>query len=272
VTQPTADALERIVQAIRATHKYATICHDVVVYVAREELARRPNVKQAIKSTKNRLHQLGGAYMSRRPDYAGWLERLREATSEGEQRAACIEMMAHHASTRERIPILDTFYATILAPIGPIRSILDVACGLNPLAIRWMPLAPDVRYIAVDMYDDMAQFLAQALPLLGVQAESKAIDVAHQPLPGPVHLAMVLKTLSCLAQMDRTSAKNLLWRLDAEYILVTYPSKSLGRRDKGMTATYAAQFDSLIADTGWRYQRSEFDGELAFLIDTHPVA
>jgi len=267
VSQRNPEALERIMQAIAATHKYATICHDVVVYVAQEELARRSNLKQAIKSTKNRLHQLGGAYLSRRPDYGSWLERLRGARSQEEQRDACLEMMAHHASTGERIPILDVFYDTILAPIGPIRSVLDVACGLNPLAIHWMPLAADARYIAVDMYEDMTQFFRQALPLFGVSAEAHALDVAHQPLPGPVQLAMVLKTLPCLTQMDRSAARNLLLRLDAEYILVTYPSKSLGRRDKGMVATYTGQFEALVDDTGWAYQRHEFEGELAFLID-----
>ena len=56
--------------------------------------------------------------------------------------------MGYHSSTRERLPILEQFYARALADIPPARVVLDLACGLNPLALAWMPLgeaiaAPD---------------------------------------------------------------------------------------------------------------------------------
>ena len=38
---------------------------------------------------------------------------------------------------------------------GQPKVILDLACGLNPLAAAWMPLAPGATYHAVDVYQDM---------------------------------------------------------------------------------------------------------------------
>ena len=69
--------------------------------------------------------------------------------------------MSLHASTRERLPILDGFYSTVLAALPAPRRVLDIACGLNPLASSWMPLAPDVTYTAYDIYSDMMQFIAR---------------------------------------------------------------------------------------------------------------
>ena len=52
----------------------------------------------------------------------------------------CLERMRGHASTQERLPILEEFFQTTLASIAPVESVLDLACGLNPLALPWMPL------------------------------------------------------------------------------------------------------------------------------------
>ena len=51
---------------------------------------------------------------------------------------------------------------------------LDVACGLNPLAIPWMNLAPNATYHAIDIYEDMMRFLGKAVNLLGVQGNAEA--------------------------------------------------------------------------------------------------
>jgi 16S rRNA (guanine(1405)-N(7))-methyltransferase len=237
--------------------------------VGRRELAARRNLRQAIKATKRKLHQVGGAYMRHR-DYRSWLARLGEAAAEGDKalREACRELMGYHASTRERLPILEGFYFAMLDGLARVRSVVDVGCGLNPLSIPWMALAPDARYLAYDIYGGLVEFLSEALPLLGVRGLADTRDVVHQPPSEAVDLALVLKAIPCLEQIDGEAGSRLLDALRAKYILVSFPAESLGGRDKGMAAHYEAHFWELVEGRGWRVEGFRFPGELAFLAKT----
>jgi 16S rRNA (guanine(1405)-N(7))-methyltransferase len=174
--------------------------------------------------------------------------------------------MQHHASTRERAAILGAFYAETLAGLPPIRSVLDVACGLNPLARPWMPLAPDAAYYACDIYTDMIAFLNDYLRIAGVRGQAEVCDLAGDPPGQPVDLAPVLKALPPLEQLDKRAGLNLLRALNAKYLLVSFPARSLGGRDKGMVEHYADRFLALAAAAGWPVERFEFATELAFRV------
>ena len=106
---------------------------------------------------------MAGAYLSAPPNYNSWLERLAAAQNSDERREVCRALMQTHASTRERLPIIDEFYRVSLAEIAPVRSVLDLACGLNPLAIPFMPLAENAAYYACDLYTDQAEFFNRGL-------------------------------------------------------------------------------------------------------------
>ena len=54
--------------------------------------------------------------------------------SEPELKSACRDILTLHSSTRERLPILDRFYRAVFEITGQPASILDLGCGLNPLA------------------------------------------------------------------------------------------------------------------------------------------
>jgi 16S rRNA (guanine(1405)-N(7))-methyltransferase len=263
------DPLDDLVSAVRASAKYRRVCEDFVRSLGAQELARRGNLKEAVKSTKNKLHQVAGAYLEGPAHYAEWMQQLRSAAPGGMAalRPVCARVMRHHASTRERLPILDAFYAQTLAGLGPLHSVLDVACGLNPLAIPWMPLAPGAAYYAYDIYEDLMAFLGEFVSMCHLQGEAKACSVlSGSPLARRVQLALLLKAVSCLEQVDKTAGMNLLEQIDAEHVLISFPVHSLGGRSKGMLANYEARFMALIASRNWRWQRFEFGTELAFLV------
>jgi 16S rRNA (guanine(1405)-N(7))-methyltransferase len=174
--------------------------------------------------------------------------------------------MRHHASTRERLPILDAFYTTTLAAIQPVRSVLDVACGLGPLALAWMPLAADVTYYACDLYADMIAFLNDFFRLAGVRGHAQVCDLVVGPPRQQVELALALKALPPLEQLDRQAGRNLLRALQADHILVSFPARSLGGRDKGMAENYEQRFRELVAGEGWPVERFAFATEIAFLV------
>ena len=266
---PPEPSLAWIVDSVLASPKYRNVARGLVDRVARQEAARGRAAKETIKAVKNKLHQVAGAYLARPPDYASWLDDLRRAAAspgQADLRLACRDMMRSHASTRERLPLLDEFYAQILAGLPPIRSVLDLACGLHPLAIPWMDLAPGTEYVAVDIYQDLIGFLGTALPSLGVRGSARALDVVESIPDQQVDLAFLLKTIPCLEQVDKTAGLRLLESVQARTLLVSFPAHSLGGRSKGMPASYAAHFEELVAGQPWAIDRFEFRTELVFRI------
>lgn len=262
------DRLEALVESVRASARYRQVSEDLVRDIGARELARRTGFKEAIKATKNKLHQVGGAYLAEKHDYAAWLNDLtRLARSEDRESflAYLKTIMRHHASTRERLPILEQFYGTILAELPPVRSVLDIACGLNPLALPWMPFAGPVEYFACDIYRDMVDFLNQFLALLPVQGQAEVRDVIQACPARAVDLAFVLKTIPCLEQVDKTAGSRLLRTLNARHIVVSFPVHSLGGRARGMQTHYAASLHALL-DPTWSLKRFEFATELVFLV------
>jgi 16S rRNA (guanine(1405)-N(7))-methyltransferase len=264
-----SDQVRQVVAAVLASAKYRHISPDLVRRVASQELDRQPSPREAAKATRSRLHQVAGAYLNGKMDYAGWLEHLREARQSGSPeafRAACRAVMGHHASTRERLPILDQFYATVLASVPPPRSVLDLACGLNPLSIPWMPLAENARYYAVDIYEDMIDFLGGFMALAGCEGYPRTGDVLQGGLEQRVDLALLLKAIPCLEQVDGSAGLRLLDAIHADDLLVSFPVRALGGGQKGMVAHYEAHFRELIAGKPWTVRRFEFATELAFLV------
>lgn len=256
--------VEQLVNSVLASSKYSQIAPELVRSIGASEILKRRNLKEAIKATKNKLHQIGGAYQAERMAYTDWLQTLRRAEDGAALRSACSEIMAHHASTRERLPILAEFYSTLLADLAPMRSVLDLACGLNPLAIPWMPLAADARYFACDIYADQVKFLHAALPLLGVGGEAAVCDLLQGCPTQVADVALLLKTIPCLEQVDKTIGRRLLAEIQAPVLIVSFPAHSLGGRSKGMAATYERHFAELVAGQSWQIERFAFAGELIF--------
>lgn len=264
-------ALTQVVSAVLDSKKYRAVAPSLVAAIAAAELTKGRSIKEAVKATKSQLHQSAAAYQSARMDYDLWLADLRQAytaADPAEPKATLQRILAHHASTQERIPFLDEFYTEIFAHLPPIQSILDVACGLNPLACAWMPIPPTVRYTACDIYQDQIAFLNNFFEIAGVSGVAEVRDVVYDPPTQPVDLALVLKTIPCLEQIDRQAGARLLASLNAHSMVVSFPVRSLGGRNKGMSTHYERYFRDLVRDQPWQVRQLSCPGELTFLLTT----
>lgn len=259
--------VDQIVEAVRGSRKYRHICQEFIEAVGSEELVKQRTLKEAIKATKNKLHQVGGAYLEGELPYTMWLEELRGAAGrQDEIRRACTRMMAYHASTRERLPILERFYETLLTDLPPIKSVMDIACGLHPLGIPWMPLAEGIEYYAYDIYEDMMGFLNGFFNTLHIWGIAQTCDVIWSCPTRKVDLAFLLKALPCLEQVDKSLGLRLLDEINADYVLVSFPAQSLGGRKREMGANYEARFREMIAGKDWLIERFGFESEVVFRI------
>ena len=264
---PDEDArLGALVGQVRRSRKYRTVAEPLVRRIGAAELRKRASLAEAVKATKNKLHQVAGLYFAGQPDYDGWLRQIAQATDEGARRAALRAIMARHASTHERLPILESFYQRIFAGIAPARSVLDLACGLNPLGLPWMPLAAGATYHAVDIYEDLMDFLRRALALLGAAARAEARDLLAGSPADEADIALLLKAIPCLEQLDPTASAAILDTINARHIVVSFPTRTVGGWDVGMRQAYAARFRALTAGRRWHVEPIAFAGELVFRV------
>lgn len=258
--------LDELVAHIRRSRKYADVGEALVRRIGARELAKGRTINAAVKATKNKLHQVGGLYFAAPPRYADWLRQIVAAPDDAARRATLRRIMAHHTSTRERLPILEAFYARLFAEIGPVRSVLDLACGLNPLSLPWMPLAPAATYHAVDIYAELMRFVQSVFDVLGVSGRAEVGDISAECPGEHADVALLLKALPCLEQLDPSAVPRIMDTIKARHIVVSFPTHTVGGRDVGMRDSYAARFETLAAGRGWQARRLEFASELVYVI------
>lgn len=266
---PTLELLDQLVEQVLSSAKYRLITSEVIRNIGARELAKRASLKEAVKTTRNKLHQVGSAYQEQGIPYARWMEELQALSdnlADESVRAWLLEQLPAHASTRERVSILPHFYSTVLASLPPVRSVLDLACGLNPLTLPWMDLPGGCTYTAVDIYEDLRSFLDVFLFKFHIPGRSICADLTQTLPPIQADLTLLLKTIPSLEQVDKQAGARLLAQITSPYLLVSFPAHSLGGKSKGMVQNYEQHFMELTITYPWKITRFEFPGELAFLV------
>ena len=244
------DELRILIDNVQSSKKYATICVDTIKRIGEKELGKNTDVKIAIKATKRKLHQIFGCYAQRRElNYDEIYEKLKAAYDtqlETEIKEACRRVLMLHTSTKERISVLEKFYKFIFSVTGQPKSVIDVACGLNPLTLPWMDLGKTAQYFAYDIDENTIDFINKYLKLTGLKSMAIAQDVIVQPPMMEADVALLLKTIPCLERQGKDCSIRLMEALKAKHIVVSFPVKSIGGKSKGMPANYERILYNLI--------------------------
>lgn len=269
-TEGTERRLHEIEDALGRSKRYAAVAPETVRRLAAKALtASGGDLADAIKRTKRGLHEVYGAYLpGSAPNFAGLMRKLRAAEGDAALRDALRSAMSVHASTRERLPYLETFYEEVFARVDPPETVRDLACGFNPLAVPWMDLPDSATYLASDIDLRQAEFLDEALDLLGVDHRSKVLDLVHdtERVREPTDLTLLLKTIPCLERQGNGAGWDLIDAVNSPTVVVTFPTKSLGRRSKGMFQTHSTAFEAHAAERTWTYETFELPNELVYVV------
>ena len=278
---PPDHQLDQALASILTARKYRSIHPGLVRDIAAAELAKGRSIKEAVKAAKSQLHQSAAAYIRRNLDYDDALRQLQTTVTAAKRgpgsdpsadpsvRTLLRQLMSAHASTHERLPILDTLYPQIFQRLPPIRSVLDVACGLHPLARPWMPLPAGTPYFAIDIFSDQIDFLNSFFHIMnyaGAAAQHNALD--HKSTP-PADVAFLLQTLPCLEQIESGASERLLHQIDAPTLIVSFPNHTLAGRKHGMAQHYTADFLSRIKKAGWQADSLTYPSELIYIVQRH---
>lgn len=223
------------------SRNYRDICPDTVRRVWEDCLRRHKKPGEAEKAAREALHGITGAFMT--PGEARQLAYDMHAWFCNKTDAGLERMLSRHASTRERLPVsdLDALSDRLFAVTGRPRSVLDLACGINPLYLG----ARGIPAVGVDISG------------AAVEAINRFHDVYHAPVrgicadllcPGSVprerfDIALMLKLLPLLERQREGAATDAMRAVNAAWLIVSFPTRTLGGRNVGMAAHYAEWLD-----------------------------
>jgi 16S rRNA (guanine(1405)-N(7))-methyltransferase len=176
--------------------------------------------------------------------------------------AICREVLACHASTRERLAFVEELYPALFAVTGVPSSLGDLACGLNPFALPWMGLPSETRYVACDIDQRLVNAANALFAHTGTQGMTEWRDLLASLPAWDVDVALLLKTAPCLEQQESGATLSLLRRLRARHVVLSFPAQSLGGRGKGMRRTYAETASRLADALGAEMHRLDFPTEV----------
>ena len=262
---------KKLAEEIAETKKAKYMDSGLIQQVLSRELRNSKNRKEIVKNVKSKLYQVSGMYRNDNLDYGSLKEKLANVTPEmpvEELKPICLEIMHTHASTRERSGILDELYAEIFRDMPQPKTICDLACGLNPFSIPWMPLEPGFRYEAYDLFSDMSDLINDFFEKRGIDGQASHANLLYGMPGGPYDLALLFKVIPCLEQIDKYGGRHILNQLSysARYAAVSFPGASLSGKEKGMPRNYEVHFMNIVDQDAWEIRKVKFPTELLFVM------
>lgn len=225
---------EQALNAILSSKNYADICPDTVKRVFEAKLPLYKSRKEAEKAARTQLHRITGAFMS--------AADLRQAEHLAQEYAAGNEdaldkVLLLHSSTRERKDNWRTLYERTFAAMGNRPGkVLDLACGLNPIALGAFGIATVRGY---DIQGGAVRTIHTWAEATGWDVRATCADLLCDIALEEADLALMMKLLPLLEQQKRGSARALMETCPAKTLLVTFPTRTLGGRNVGMETQYA---------------------------------
>lgn len=256
---------EQLLDKLLHSKKYQDICPDTVRRIFNECLGKYKKPKDAEKAAREQLHGITGAFLTREEagrcctDMQAWL-------SAGRQDADLQRMLERHASTRERLPIsrMDEMYGRIFEITGKPASVLDLACGLNPLYLGARGIAVtglDISGQAVDTLNAFAQ--NAGAPVQAVCADLLCENAIPQTR---FDIALLFKILPLLDRQRNNAAMDVLRAVNAAYIVASFPTRTLGGRNVGMEENYSAWMEAHLPGNREIAARFTSENELFYIL------
>ncbi|MFP3284205.1 MAG: hypothetical protein RXO65_02050 [Candidatus Nanopusillus acidilobi] len=245
--------LSEIINEIKNKKELRNISDKVVENILKRELRKKQylykrlssikNIKQLkndeefyllFKEVRRILHELYGLYTPKEDKEIDKILFNNEMTLEQK----IIELLMLTRSTAERLNFYKEIYKNIF--IEKPVEILDLASGLNPISIYFSDQKPK-KYYYVDISEKILDINYQILKELNIKNEGWLIDLLDPDDRIFRHYQYIFfwKIFPILEKYDFYAPRNLLSKLDFDYLIISFPQKSLGKkRNLGLAWRY----------------------------------
>ena len=253
---------QQALDALLSAKKLRDLCPDTIRRVCFECLPKYKSLKDVDKAARTELHRITGAFVT--PEQLSQAEKLLDAWTPGDDETLG-RALSMHASTKERLPLSETdaMYAHVCDIIGRPDTILDLACGFNPVYLS----SRSYDVTGLDLHGGAIALINRWAEKHNLPARAQTADLLSEGcLPQErFDLALMMKLLPILETQQTGSALRLIDSANAKVILVSFPTKTLGGRGVGMEAHYSQWFEDLVPEARIIH-RFTHGSELIYLI------
>ena len=177
----------------------------------------------------------------------------------------CFGLMTRHASTRERLPYLETFAAFLNPYIQQSKVVLDLACALDPLILPWLQLDSQPQLICFDVQSPRIEFLNQFFKAFYRLGKAIRQDVLADPPKQKADLAIFLKEAHRFEKRRPGCNREFFLSLSARTLIVSLPSQDLAGKHS-LEAYHTRLIEAAIAGLSWDWSKTCIGNELIFVI------
>lgn len=229
-----------LVAKILSSKKYKDYPEKTVRRIV-EDMYFKYSEKKLEKQVKNKLHQISGSFdesgkIFKHLDFAG-------ALSSNLIRS----VLETHSSTRERMPFLEEFYSDLFKVTGNLISVLDIGCGLNPLALLVVH-SSIATYTGVEINGTLVKI--NNFVLQKAQKKNR-FNILHNNvfdssiLKPRYDLVLLFKMMQVLDLIENNGGEKVIGSLDSRYFALSFPILSLSGKQVGMKNFYQNYLEKL---------------------------
>ncbi len=169
------------------------------------------------------------------------------------------ELLKTHASTRERLPHYNVL-KEIIKNLNP-KSILDIGCGLNPIALA----TQGIVYHASDIKQDELNLVKEFFRQNHIKGQVFYADARTERNFPQADVSLLLKIVDLLDKKGHKTAESLLSSLNCRHVIVSFSTKTLSGRP--MNHPQRGWIEHLAKRLGYTFTLVKTPNELFYLIN-----
>lgn len=207
------------------------------------------DIKTIIKDIRAELRISAGMFQQK-----GWKERM-----ELLHKNDLPKLLQTHLSTKERAD----FYPELEKLISSLKvaSILDLGCGINPIALA----SPEYEYYAADINADELALVEEFFKINKINGRTficdlRKIDECDIP---KAELCIILKVFDIIENKGHKLAEKILQKVNSKYFLVSFSTKTLS--GKPMRKNSVGWIEHLLKRLGYSYKTIQHKNEIFYL-------
>ena len=257
------------ISEIKNSKKYSSVCQPLLERICKEESLKYKKDKEILKAVKNRLHIIYGAFFNENS-----IKTAESIINSGDNIPAISEkLMKLNTSSNERVEFISELYKFIfdMIPDENINTILDIGCGFNPFSLPYLfDIAPQLNiksYYAFDIDVNLAEIINQYFDLLELPRYAGCIDLISETPSQIADVVFLFKIIPTIENCKKGRGFEIINSLNAKYIIVSFPTKTLCGKNKGMAENYADFFEkNLDYDKFIIMGKNIFKNELVYVL------
>ncbi len=203
--------------------------------------------KIIVKEVRNNLRKLSGRFQNYSEEY------------DLSDKIDINSILNKHSSTKERLddyPLLKEKINSL-----DIKSILDLGCGLNPIALA----SSSVKYYALDINESDLEIVRKYFNSQKISGKVFTYDLRNVDNSLPkTDLCLIFKVFDVIETKGHKLAEKIIQTIDCKFFLVSFSTKTLS--GKPMNHPQRGWIEQLLKRLNYNYESFKTKNEIFYLI------